>query len=166
MENAKLGDAMIEKLRAHGTSAEKEKHDAMERLQQQAMALKSEQEEKMKLMAEGESIKASAAEAIELAKKKEAELTAMMAEVQRRKEEVDAQAGEMQAAIEERAAALAGASAEYNKLQAAILSTSTAGGEASEELQARARSLEDEKLRLQQEKATLEVRTSMAWYAA
>jgi hypothetical protein len=29
MENALLGDSMIEKLRASGTAAEKEKHDAM-----------------------------------------------------------------------------------------------------------------------------------------
>ena len=32
MENALLGDSMIEKLRAHGTAAEKEKEDAMREL--------------------------------------------------------------------------------------------------------------------------------------
>jgi len=63
MENAKLGDAMIEKLRAHGTAAEKEKIDVMERLQEQAMALKAEQEEKLKLHMDAETLKAMAAAA-------------------------------------------------------------------------------------------------------
>lgn len=102
MENAKLGDAMIEKLRASGTAAEREKIDALgacaparrrrrrphrcrvcyvarasvkrllpppsslphaERLQQQALALKAEQEEKLKLVVEGETLKTVAAEA-------------------------------------------------------------------------------------------------------
>jgi hypothetical protein len=62
MENAKLGDAMVEKLRAQGTVAEKEKHDAMERLQAQAVALKAEQEEKLRLAMEGETPKATVAE--------------------------------------------------------------------------------------------------------
>jgi hypothetical protein len=34
MENALLGDSMIEKLRAEGTAAEKEKQDAMGKLRQ------------------------------------------------------------------------------------------------------------------------------------
>ena len=63
MENAKLGDALIEKMRASGPEAEKAATLAMEKLQQQAMALKLEQEEMMKKHMDVETLKKMAADA-------------------------------------------------------------------------------------------------------
>ena len=63
MENAKLGDALIEKMRASGPEAEKKAAEAMEKLQQQAMALKLEQEEMMKKHMDVETLKKMAHDA-------------------------------------------------------------------------------------------------------
>jgi flagellar motility protein MotE (MotC chaperone) len=60
MENALLGDSMIEKLRAEGTESAKEREDVMTKLQDQAMALSKEREEKLKVLADQDSILAKA----------------------------------------------------------------------------------------------------------
>lgn len=165
MENAKLGDAMIEKLRAQGTTAEKEKNDVIEQLQEQALALRMEQEEKLKLVENTEELKKLAAEAEERAKKKEEEMAIAMAEVDKHREALMAEAADIQAAVEERNAALAASTAEYEKVQAALLaaangtltlSPGSAASVANGELEARARVLEEEKMRLEHEKAVLE----------
>jgi hypothetical protein len=49
MENAKLGDAMVERARSEGTAKAQEAEEAMRLLQEQAVALKEEREAKMKI---------------------------------------------------------------------------------------------------------------------
>ena len=73
----------------------------------------------------------------ERARKKDEELTALQAEMEKRRVEVESHSADMQTAIAERAAALQGVDAEM-----------AAGGDAS--------SLLDQKLRLEREKAALE----------
>jgi chromosome segregation ATPase len=82
-------------------------------------------------------------------------MEAMAAEVERRRGEVETQAAEMMRAIEERSAALAGADAEYARVQAVM---ATGGGSAADNavVEERARALEDEKLHLEREKMALE----------
>ena len=62
MQNALLGDSMIENLRAQGTSAEKEKAEAMQKLQDAAMEIKKEQEEKVSILANQDNILKEAAQ--------------------------------------------------------------------------------------------------------
>jgi hypothetical protein len=50
MENAMLGDSIIEKLRAAGTAAEAEKTAACKALEDEAMRIKLEGEEKLRLI--------------------------------------------------------------------------------------------------------------------
>jgi WW domain/PH domain len=125
MENALLGDSMIEQLRAAGTSAAKEKQEIMEELQKKALALKLEQEENLKLLSNQEHVLATAAEAEERAKKKEAEMSEVLAELEKRRTALEQEANDIQREVNNRAAALNAANAEYEKIQSML---SSAGG--------------------------------------
>ena len=63
MENALLGDSMIEKLRAEGTAAETEKGEAMKLLQEEALRIRKEGEDKLRLVENSEQVFAAAKEA-------------------------------------------------------------------------------------------------------
>lgn len=63
MENALLGDSMIEKLRSEGTAAEAEKSATLQRLGEATLKLKLESEEKLELLANQESVLAAAKDA-------------------------------------------------------------------------------------------------------
>jgi hypothetical protein len=63
MENALLGDSMIEKLRAEGTAAETEKSAAMKLLQDEALRIRKEGEDKLRLVENSEQVFAAAKEA-------------------------------------------------------------------------------------------------------
>lgn len=167
MENALLGDSMIEKLRSSGTAAEKEKSDAMEALQKQALALKLEQEARLSLANNQEAIMLAAAEAEGRAKKKEEEMAAAIAEAEGRKSELQQQAADMQLMVEQRAKAIADANAEYEKVQESLARARAGGGDSGgvfggggggdmDAIENRGRQLEEEKMRLEREKLSLE----------
>lgn len=155
MENAKLGDAMIEKLRSLGTTAEKEKNDVIEKLQQQALALKMEQEEKLRLQTDTEELRKIAAEAEERAKQKEAEMAVALQEVEKERQAMISEAEAIQKAIDERDARLAESAAEYERVQRELASAQQSGS-LSQELENKAKALEEQKLSLEHEKNALE----------
>lgn len=155
MENAKLGDAMIEKLRAIGTVAEKEKNDVIDKLQQQALALKMEQEEKLRLQTDTEELRRIAADAEQRAKKKDEEMAVALAEVEKERQAMIGEAADIQRAIDERDARLASSQAEYERIQTELASAQSKGL-LSGELETKAKNLEEEKLRLEHEKNSLE----------
>lgn len=126
MENALLGDSMVEKLRASGTAAEKEKEEAMLKLQEAAVALAKEQEEKLTLQTNQESVLQQAAQMEERAKAMETEMAAKLAEVEARRQELEAQSQSIQLEIDSRSSALSGANDEYAKLMALLASAKEA----------------------------------------
>ena len=120
MENAKLGDAMVERARAEGTANARQAEAAMQQLQEQAVALKLEREAKLALEATQESVLAQVAqakEAEERAAQKELELAAAMAEMDRRRAELDLEAAGIQGKIAERDRKLADAAGEFERVQ-------------------------------------------------
>ena len=132
MENALLGDSMIEKLRASGTAAEKEKDDIMQKLQENALQLKMEQEEKLKLQANQDAVLAMAKEADERAAKKEAEMASALAAMEQRRQELANEAAAIEAQVAQRNTALQSASSEYDKVQAMLAAARAAANTTSD----------------------------------
>ena len=132
MENARLGDAMVERARAEGTAKALEAEAAMQQLQDAAIALKREREDKLRLEANQEHVLAQARAADERAAKKEAELAAALAEMEGRKAELEKEASGIQAKIQERVKALADAAGEFDKVQAMLAAARERAGVAAE----------------------------------
>ena len=161
MANALLGDAMIEKLRAEGTSKESELTSVMEKLQAQGLALKTETEEKLRIAGQQEAVLKEAGAIEERARAKEGELNTAIAELEARRGLLQKETDTIQREVDARNTALATATAEYARIAAIMEAGASAGkGGVSEEQLAgyamKARALEEEKMRLVSEKAALE----------
>lgn len=136
---------------------EKEKEELLKQATDAALRLKEETEEKLRLLTLHEENAVHAKEAEERMQQREHEMAAAMAKVEEKRRELEQQAAKLQEALAGKTLALAETENEYNKIQDAINSSGSTGAvDILETFYAKARALQEEKLRLERERDSLE----------